>query len=110
MTAKWADYIITAVRFNSAGTHIEAVQMRADKGNTVGPPEEATRVQVVGWIEAGYTFCTAIAGSDGNWHKGAAVKIVVIDNQKYIRTKNDGIKADNLDNLPTFSSRLAARR
>ncbi len=37
MADKWADYIITAVRFNSTGTHIEAVQIRADNGDTAGP-------------------------------------------------------------------------
>jgi len=102
MATKWADFVITAVRFNSAGTHIEAVQIRADNGDTTGPASEATRAQVVASLESGTTFCTATKGSDGNWHKGAAVKIVVIDNQKYIRTKADGTKADNLDNLPTF--------
>jgi hypothetical protein len=102
MADKWADYIITAVRFNSTGTHIEAVQIRADNGDTTGPASEATRAQIVASLEAGTTFCTATKGSDGNWHKGATVKVVVIDNQKYIRTKADGTKADNLDNLPTF--------
>ncbi len=102
MADKWADYIITAVRFNSAGTHIEAVQIRADNGDTVGPASEATRARIVASLEAGTTFCTATKASNENWHKGAAAKIVVIDNQKYIRTKADGTKTDNLDNLPTF--------
>jgi hypothetical protein len=102
MATKWADYIITAVRFNLAGTHIQAVQIRADEGDKAGSPSETTRAQVVTWLESGYTFCTATIGGNGNWQKGAPVKIVVIDNQKFIRTKADGTKADNLDNLPTF--------
>jgi hypothetical protein len=101
MATKWADFIITNVRFNSTGTHIEAVKYRADNGDSVGPAGQATRAQIVGWIESGTTFCTATE-ADGKYHKGAAVKIVIIDNQKFIRTKSDGIKADNLDNLPTF--------
>jgi hypothetical protein len=102
MADKWADYIITAVRFNLAGTHIQAVQIRADNGDTTGLATETTRAQIVTSLEAGTTFCTATKGSDGNWHKGATVKIVVLDNEKYICTKADGTKKDNLDNLPTF--------
>jgi Protein of unknown function (DUF3892) len=102
MAEKWADYIITAVRFNSTGTHIEAVQIRADNGDTAGAATVATRAQVIASLEAGRTFCTATKSSDGNWQKGAAVKIVVVDQQKYLRTKADSIKADNLDRLPTF--------
>lgn len=102
MADKWADYIITAVRFNPAGTHISNVQIRADKGDTAGSPSEATRLQVVAALEEGTTFCTATVGSNGKFQKGAAVKIIVIDGKKFIRTKNDGIEKDNLDDLPTF--------
>jgi hypothetical protein len=102
MAEKWADYLITAVRFNAAGTHIEAVQTRADNGDTAGAAHEATRGQVVASIEGGYTFCTATKAANGNWSKGAAVKIVVIHGEKFIKTKADGTKADNLDYLPAF--------
>jgi hypothetical protein len=47
MAEKWADYLITAVRFNSAGTHIDSVQAREDKGDTAGPAGEASRTEVV---------------------------------------------------------------
>jgi hypothetical protein len=98
---KWADFLITAVRFNLAGTHIDSVQYREDKGDSVGPTNTATRTQVVQSIEAGYSFCTATE-ANGQYHKGAMVKVVVIDGEKFIRTKSDGIKSDNLDNLLTF--------
>jgi Protein of unknown function (DUF3892) len=99
--AKWADYLITAVRFNARGTHIEAVQIRADNGDTVGSPSEASRAQVVAWLESGYTFCTATF-SGGKWHMGAPVGIVTIHNEQFIKTKPDSTKVDNLDNLPIF--------
>ncbi len=102
MANKWADYVITAVRFNTTGTHIESVQVRQDDGETIGAATTTSRSEVVRLLEAGYTFCTATMGANGKWNKGAAVKIVEIDNQKFICTKADGTKADNLDNLPTF--------
>jgi Protein of unknown function (DUF3892) len=101
MAAKWADYLITAVSFNASGTHIEAVQIYPDEGDKVGSASQASRVQVVAWLESGYTFCTAIS-SGGKWHMGASVKIVIIDNQQFIKSKADSSKFDNLDNLPTF--------
>jgi Protein of unknown function (DUF3892) len=103
MADKWADFVITAVRFNSADTHIAYVQAREDEGNTISePPTTKSRTEVVTQIEAGYSFCTATKSSDGKWVKGAMVKVVTIEATKYIKTKADGIKKDNLDNLPTF--------
>ena len=102
MATKWADYLITAVRFNSAKTHIDEIEVRADNGDTAGSPTKVKRSTVVSKLESGYKYCTATRGSDKNWHKGAMVKIVTIEGTKYIKTKADGIKKDNLDNLPTF--------
>jgi hypothetical protein len=100
--AKWADYLIIAVRFNSAKTHIDEVEVCADNGDTTGSPTKIKRSTVVSKLESGYTYCTATLGSDKKWYKGAMVKIVTIEGTKYIKTKADGIKKDNLDNLPTF--------
>lgn len=99
--AKWADYLITAVSFNASGTHIEAVEIRPDEDDKAGSASQISRAQVVAWLESGYTFCTATA-SGGNWQKGAEVKIYEYDSEKFIKTKADGIKKDNLDDLPTF--------
>jgi len=100
--AKWANYVITAVRFNSAGTHIDQVQVREDSGDSLTSATTKTRSSVVTQIESGYTYCTATEGTDGKWKKGAAVKIFEIDGEKFIKTKADSSKKDNLDYLPTF--------
>lgn len=103
MATKWADFVITAVRFNSTSTHIEYVQAREDKGDTISEyPTTKSRDTVITQLERSYMFCTATLGSDKKWHKGAMVKIVTVDGEKFIKTKADGIKKDNLDNLPTF--------
>ncbi|HEV2944033.1 MAG TPA: DUF3892 domain-containing protein [Solirubrobacteraceae bacterium] len=102
MTDKWADYLITKVRFNNAKTHIDEVEVRADNGDTAGAPTKTKRSTVVSKLEAGYTYCTATLGSNNKWQKGAKVKIYTYDGQKFIKTRADGVKKDNLDNLPTF--------
>jgi hypothetical protein len=102
MAEKWADYVITAVRFNVAGTHIEYVQSRTDNGETLSAPSSMSRREVVSKIESGYSFCTATKSGQNKWTKGAMLKIVTIHGEKFIKTKADSTKVDNLDNLPTF--------
>lgn len=101
MPSKWADYLITAVRYSQAGTHIDTVQVRADNGDRAGAATTASRTQIVSWIEAGWTFCTATLTLEG-LRKGAPVKIIEIDGEPFIRTTPDKVKADNLDELPEF--------
>ena len=55
MPSKWADYLITAVRYSQAGTHIDTVQVRADNGDRAGAATTASRTQIVSWIEAGWS-------------------------------------------------------
>jgi hypothetical protein len=100
--SKWADYLISAVRFNDAGTHIVKVKAHIDNGDTVGVGFEMARSDVVTYIDAGKTFSTIYKDADAKWKLGAGVKTVTIDGTRYIKTRADGTKADNLDNLPTF--------
>lgn len=102
MADKWADYLISAVRYNEAETHIEKVRVHSDNGESVGSASEWTRAEVVSRLEAGYSFVTIFKKSDGNWRKGATVRIVVIHGEKFIRTDADQTKEDNLGSLPRF--------
>jgi hypothetical protein len=101
MADKWADYLISAVRYNDAETHIEKVKVRKDEGESVGQPSEWTRKKVIESLEAGYTFVTIFL-KDGTWKKGAKVGIVEIGDEKFIRTDSDATKEDNLEDLPRF--------
>lgn len=58
-TNKWADYLISEVRFNDAHTHINKVKVHVDKGDTVGGAVEMKRLkgsvtspEQKAWIEA----------------------------------------------------------
>jgi hypothetical protein len=101
MAEKWADYLISAVRYNAAETHIEKVRVHVDNGDSVGPASDWTRAEVIARLEAGYTFVT-IFKQDGKWQKGAEVRVVTIHDEKFIRTDADRTKEDNLGNLPRF--------
>lgn len=98
---KWADYVITAVRFNAKGTHIDQVQIREDKGDSIGNAKSYTRQAIVDALKQKTTFVTAFL-QNSKWQLGKTVYIVPINGAEYIKTIADNKLVDNLDNLPTF--------
>lgn len=99
---KWADYGISAVRYNDDRTHIVNVKVREDKGDGFGPAEEWSRKEVVSAMEVGTSFVTILKGSDGKWQKGQDVHIITVKGVKYIRSDQNAEASDNLENLPGF--------
>jgi Protein of unknown function (DUF3892) len=102
MTDKWADYLISAVRYDSAGGHIDEVQVRKDEGEKIGSPSTWKRSDVVAGLVGNYTFVTIVTNQAGRWDPGAEVAVVTVRGTKYIRTDADATAEDNLGSLPTF--------
>jgi hypothetical protein len=100
--SKWADYGISAVRFNSAHTHIDRVRAHPDNDDTIGAAAEYARADIIAAIKKGTSFVTIFKGSDGRWNKGQPVYIIKINGTEYIKTVDNGKAVDNLDNLPEF--------
>ena len=102
--AKWADYVITRVRFNTAGTHIDQVEVADDGENGIGTKRNEKRTTVIANIKAKKTYVTAPPSTteSGKITKGAPVGIVVVNGTEYIRTDANKTAKDNLDNLPTY--------
>ncbi|PKN52858.1 MAG: DUF3892 domain-containing protein [Deltaproteobacteria bacterium HGW-Deltaproteobacteria-13] len=100
--SKWADYGISAVKFNEGHTHINKVRVHPDNGDSIGAFFEQTRMDIVNAIKKGTTFVTIFKGSDGKWQKGQSVYIIKINGVEYIKTVDNGKAIDNLDNLPEF--------
>lgn len=100
---KWADYCISAVRFNDEGNYIDQVRVHKDKGNAMGDAEIWSRDEVVSALESNYTFITILNGNQGIWDEGQKVNIVQVNGNKYLRTDEDHNPSDNLNNLPAVS-------
>lgn len=100
--AKWAEYCISAVRFNDKHTHIDQVRRHEDMGNTIGVASVVDRETVVADIKRGTTYVTIFKGSDEKWSKGQPVFITKINGTEYIKTVEDRTTRDNLDELPEF--------
>jgi len=97
--SKWADYGISAVRFNSAHTHIDRLRTHADNGETIGAAVEQRRLDIVDAIKKGTTFTTIFRNGNDKWKKGQPVYVVKIHGTEYIKTTDNGKAVDNLDNL-----------
>ena len=54
--AKWADYGISHVRYNSKKTHIDQVKVYEDNGDKLVNPSAWTRTKVLQYLNAGKTF------------------------------------------------------
>ena len=100
--AKWADYLISAVRYNDDHEKIVKVIRHEDKDSSVGTGEERTRSSVVGDLQNDITYCTIIKNNDGKWNKGAEVHIVYVNSIAFIKTDKNNTPKDNLENLPEF--------
>jgi Protein of unknown function (DUF3892) len=100
--SKWADYGISAVKYNFAHTHIDRVRVHADNGETIGASFEQARTEVVAAIKKGTTYVTIFKGSEGKWNKGQPIYIIKVNNVEYIKTVDNGKAEDNLENLPEF--------
>lgn len=99
---KWANYVITAVKFKGEKRHILQLKRIEDLGEKLGLSEIVSRLQIVQEIEAGKTYVTAYLQQNGKWKRGEDVRVIVINNQKFIRTDDNGKDEDNLGNLPEF--------
>jgi hypothetical protein len=99
---KWADFCISAVRFNAAHTHIDYLRTHPDNGDALGVAQTYARSQVVAAIQTGTTFATVFRAEDGNWKFGAKVFIIHVHGIPYLKTVADGTPRDNLDRLPEF--------
>lgn len=98
----FADYGITAVKYNSEHTHIEKAEVRRiSSDNTLGNPEYWPRINVVSEIELNRKFVT-ITLENNQWVAGQDIHIVKVNGVKYIRTDKDETASDNLENLPEY--------
>ena len=63
--SKWANYGISAVKFNPQRTRVEKVVAQLDLEEIFGTPSEFTRNEIVAAIKRNYTFITISKREDG---------------------------------------------
>jgi len=100
--SKWANYGISAVKFNSERTLVEKVIAQLDLETIFGTPSEFSRNEIVTAVKRNLSFITIFTRDDGKWKKGQVVRLANINGQEFLKTVDDPAEADTLDNLPEF--------
>lgn len=98
---KWADYLISKVKYDAKHNYITDLYIHKDAGDKVGSGEVYSRQAVISAILKGTTFNT-IYKENNKWTNGAKVEVVKIDGINYLRTDTNDVKKDNLGELPEF--------
>ena len=98
---KWADYLISKVKYNVDHTRIISVKRHADNGKTHGKEEEVDRLTVVSDLRNGKSYVT-VKKSEGGFDRGEDVRTIKIGDEYFIRTDKNETDKDNLGELPEF--------
>ncbi|QLH79803.1 DUF3892 domain-containing protein [Halosimplex rubrum] len=100
---EWGDYAITAVQYNYDDSRIKQVKRKEVKPDVLANTETVDRSTVVGGIETGDDYTTAIKNEEtGKWSLGDEIHVLEVHGQKFIRTDQNNTEEDNLGGLPTF--------
>ena len=99
--AKWADYLISAVRYGTDPKHITHLKVHEDKDEEVGVGKEYPRSDVVDAINKGTSFVTIFMKNE-KWQKGQKVFVIKVGGKSYLKTVDNKKEEDNLENLPKF--------
>jgi hypothetical protein len=97
---KWADYGLSKVQYDAEGKRITQVEVRQDKGNSLGMPESWSREQLISAISDGKTFVTILPGSAGNFRRGKDVHSPTVGGSIFVRTDRHRRASDVLKDLP----------
>ncbi|NAS98819.1 hypothetical protein CU664_03350 [Pseudomonas syringae pv. actinidifoliorum] len=95
-----ADYCISAVSYDSQGSHIQWVRVHKDYDSSVGEGMVCARAFVADLIASKKaTFQTIVPGVDTKWQNGAQIHVI---EKAYLTTDSNSTKRDNLGSLETF--------
>ena len=98
--AKWADYLISAVRYDVEHNHIITVRRHLDMGDNVANPNIINRNIVANDLKNGKSYKTIYKDNQGKWKQGEDVRL--IGSTGFITTDPNKTTRDNLGNLPEF--------
>ena len=96
---KWADFLISAVRYSADHKYITELRQHEDLDGSVGEGIIVKREDVADSIKRGKSYRT-IFNSDPKWKIGDEVRTFMVDGEFFIRTDKNKVNRDNLGLLP----------
>ncbi len=97
--AGWADYLLSAVRYDSSRRIVEARQ-HADDGSQIGRGTLVGRSTIADNMKRGSTYATVFTGRGGSWRMGKQVRLLRSGGDYSIRVDSNRVMLDNLGMLP----------
>lgn len=100
---KWADYLISGVRYASGSNNriISYLKIHIDNGNSLGESRTWTKAELLDALIQGKTFATVRKDGNGNWIRGEEVALSSFK-EIFIRSDFRSIPGDYLDNISEF--------
>ena len=95
---EWADYLISAAKFDSNRKIIQ-VRQHKDSGEDIGKGELIDRDTLATNLKKGVSYCTIFNGNS-SWKKGDPVNFIRVGSEYAIRTDSNKVEFDNLKMLP----------
>lgn len=99
---KWADYLISEVRYSPDHKRILQVKQHKDLDGQVGEGEIVDRDIVTSNIKKGIRYMTIHNGSSKTWKRGDEVRTFLVDGEYHIRIDKNKVGLDNLGLLNEF--------
>lgn len=97
-----ADYYIEKVRYNKGRTRIVWVSVRQESDAKLGGAYNMVRQKMVSLLHAGKLFMTIFRNPEGKYRKGRSISVIQVKGSEYIRTDQETMGKDQLENLPEF--------
>ena len=104
---KWADYLISAVKYDSDRRIIQ-VRQHKDTGEAIGDGEIVDKATIASNINNGISYKT-IFSSLSTWKLGDRVKTSRVDNDFCLRIDDNKVKHDNLGPLPELEPNIESK-
>ena len=99
---KWAEYLISEVRYSSDHKRILQVKQHEDLDGEVSEGEIVERAIVLSNIKKGTTYMTIHNGLSATWKRGDKVRAFLVNGDYYIRIDKNKVNLDNLGMLNEF--------
>ena len=99
--AKWADFVVSAIKKGSGLANISHVQVHEDLENGFGSAVLLDKYELSSKIQKGISFITVYKKNENEWIPGNLIRTYVKDGEAHIRTDDNKVDGDNLAHLPT---------
>lgn len=99
---KWAEYLISEVRYNPDHHRILQVKQHKDLDGEIGEGEIVDASNVASNLKKGISYMTVHNGLSETWKRGEKINGFQINGEYHIRIDKNKVNQDNLGMLNEF--------